>query len=357
LNEAAAVSRAARDVGIRVAFAWPFFDRNPIVYGDLGPLLDHLPQAMHASISAEHQRSMRSCADNMALIEQAAALEHALFQLQYHPVAPQWVQEGTLSAIAAASATDGRRIHTHLFETHRQRLWADQAYPQGLLRFLDSIGFLSPRLTVAHAVWLRDDEMILLRERGVTVSLNVSSNLRLQSGLPPIDRLDRAGVALAYGLDGMALDDDQDMLRELRLARLVASDGRVRGEERVLQGSWQSARRSVLGEDGGGRIVAGAPADLMLVDFASLSSDNILDAPDPVSLLLGRGQSSDVRQLFVAGRQVVADGRCQTVDLQALRLELVNQARTVYASTLRSDGELDFIGRAIEEYYRPGDRP
>ena len=55
-----------------------------------------------------------------------------------------------LEAIAEASRDDGRRVHMHLFETRYQREWADHAYPDGLVRHLDRIGLLSPRLTVAH---------------------------------------------------------------------------------------------------------------------------------------------------------------------------------------------------------------
>jgi len=76
----------------------------------------------------------------------------------------------------------------HLFETQAQREWADAVYPEGLVCRLDEIGFLSPRLTVAHGVWLKEDECALLAERGVTVSVNTSSNLRLRSGIAPVAR-------------------------------------------------------------------------------------------------------------------------------------------------------------------------
>src|SRR5256885_433267 len=91
------------------------------------------------------------------------------------------------------------------------------AGPGGLIRRLDEMGLLSERLTVAHGVWLRPDECELLAARGVTVSVNTSSNLRLGSGLGPVALFKSKRLAWAMGLDGMAFDDDEDAMRELRL--------------------------------------------------------------------------------------------------------------------------------------------
>ncbi|WP_085940153.1 amidohydrolase family protein, partial [Azospirillum sp. B4] len=289
LAEAEVVSRAAREVGVRVAFCWPFFDANPFVYGDLEPLAAHLDAHEIAQLRAQ-EAGMRNCATNLALMDQARAFEHALFTLQYHPVGPQWVQPDTLAAIARAAKDDGRRVHMHLLETRHQRAWADQRYPDGILRHFDAIGLLSPNLTVAHGVWLRPDECALLADRGVTVVVNTSSNLRLRSGLPPMGLLKGTGTPLAFGLDGMALDDDEDMLRELRLAYHLAGaapgDGPALSPQDVLKGAWETGRRTIVGDDGGGRIVAGAPADIMGVDYAALSHDAVAARSDSLSLLM-----------------------------------------------------------------------
>jgi len=354
LLEAEAVSRAARDVGIAVAFAWPFFDRNPFVYGPLAGLIDYLPPPYRDTIAARGS-GFRTCAQNMALIEQATAFEHPLFKIQYHPVAPQWAQEETLAAVAEASQRHGRRIHIHLLETERQREWADSRYPQGFLTFLDSVGLLSPRLTVAHGVWLRPDECELLAKRGVAVSINLSSNLRLRSGLPPLSALVGAGTPLALGLDGMSLDDDQDMLRELRLvhhgfARSAKGD-RTIDPVMILDGATRIGRRTILGDDGGGRIQPGAPADLLALDFAALACDDVTGAPDAVALLLGRAQRRHVVRLIVGGREIVADGRCRTVDLQALESLLIEEARLAYRTSPPDVALIRGIQGAVCAYY------
>jgi cytosine/adenosine deaminase-related metal-dependent hydrolase len=354
LLEAEAVSRAARDVGIAVAFAWPFFDRNPFVYGPLAGMIDHLPAPYRDTVTGRGQ-GFRTCAQNMALIEQATAFEHSLFKIQYHPVAPQWAQDETLAAIAEASQRDGRRIHTHLLETERQREWADSQYPQGFLTFLDSIGLLSPRLTVAHAVWLRADECALLAKRGVTASINLSSNLRLRSGLPPVGALVGARTPIALGLDGMSLDDDQDMLRELRLVHHGFA-WRAMGQARIdpamiLDSAMRIGRRTILGDDEGGRIAPGAPADLLALDFAALACDDVTGAPDAIALLLGRAQRRHVVRLIIGGREIVADGRCRTVDLPALESSLIEQARLAYQTSPPDEALIHGVQGAVRAYY------
>src|SRR6201986_2073223 len=102
----------------------------------------------------------------------------------------------------------------HLFETRYQRGYLDQLYGGDVVKFLDSIGLLSPRLSLAHCVWARPDELELLAERGVTIAVNTSSNLHLRSGIAPLAHMIRAGCRVAFGLDGGALDDDDDALRE-----------------------------------------------------------------------------------------------------------------------------------------------
>ncbi|QHI97776.1 amidohydrolase family protein [Xylophilus rhododendri] len=335
LQEAEAVSRAARDVGVRIAFAVPFAGRNSVVYGPLEPLLAHLPHGDHERLRRMRQPT-RTLAENLALVEAIAALEHEGFQVQYGPVGPQWVDDEAMAAIARASADSGRRVHMHLFETQRQRRWADAEYKGGLLGHLDAIGLLSPRLTLAHAVWLDEADCALLAERGVTVSANVSSNLRLRSGMPAFGRWLDAGLRFGLGLDGMSLDDDEDMLRETRLAwhQLQASDRQDRFQPaQLFQALCVDGRRSIVGEDGGGVLQTGAPADMLVLDTQQIVRDRIApDAPELLELVLARATKAHIHQLWVRGRCIVSDAACASVDLPSLEAALLDDARARHAA-------------------------
>ena len=353
-TEAEAVARAARDVGIRIAFAVPIQGRNPIAYGDPAALLAGLPPDEAEALAAA-ARAPLSWDAQLDAVERIAELAHDCFIVQYGPIAPQWVDDTALAEVARRSEATGRRVHMHLLETRLQREWGDATYPGGLVRHLDSIGLLSPRLTVAHGVWLSDDDCALLAERGVTVSVNTSSNLRLRSGTAPVERFVKHGLAFGVGVDGAAFDDDEDMLRELRLfwrmhRGLGPYDALAR--ERLLQAVLVDGRASIVGEDKGGRVEVGAPADLLLLDMTPVASDILPGRVDPLDLLIARGTNRLVRDLYIGGRRVVADGRCQGVNLAAAEQELTRQARAAAGPYDR--GRQERLTHAVANYYRCG---
>ena len=328
VEDAGRVKAAAREVGLRVAFSCPIFDRNAVAYGGPEVLTPYLDPADRARLR-ERLPQFVPGEEQLAAIEAvAAAHEDEDFQVQIGPIGPQWCRDETLAAIAEASRRRDRRIHMHLLETEIQRRWSDSIYPEGLVRFLDGLGFLSPRLTVAHGVWLDEDDCCLLAERGVTLAVNVVSNLRLRSGLAPLARIRSAGLRYGFGLDAMSLDDGDDALRDFRLAFYLhqgeAADGLdARGFLNALSGDGAVA---IDGERGGGAIATGVPADIAVFDLSRCSRDLLLDDLDPFELLMARGTRLDLDALYVAGRAVVSGGRCIGTDLAEAERELQTAA-------------------------------
>src|ERR1700722_9521338 len=208
-SEAAALARAARDVGVRVGFAVSMRDRNPLVYGPSEPILAALPLDVRQAIESI-MRAPLAAKDFIALVDEvAAAAAGPLFDVQFGPNGVQWCSDALLAAIAEASQRNGRRIHMHLLETRYQRAWADATHPAGVVKHLDALGLLSPRLTLAHCVWARPDELELLAERGVAIAVNTSSNLHLRSGIAPMALMVAAGWRGALGGAGGGREADQ----------------------------------------------------------------------------------------------------------------------------------------------------
>ena len=197
-TEAAEVARAARDVGVRAGFAVSMKNRNLLVYGGSEALLAGLPPQACAEIQQRLIYKVLSPRDYMTLVDDVAAAAHGPeFDVQYGPNGVQWCSDELLQAVAEASHRTGRRVHMHLLETRYQRQWADANYPGGIVRMLDEIGLLSPRLTLAHCVWARPEELELLAERGVIISVNTSSNLHLHSGIAPLTHMMERGCSVA----------------------------------------------------------------------------------------------------------------------------------------------------------------
>jgi cytosine/adenosine deaminase-related metal-dependent hydrolase len=349
-TEAAEVARAARDVGVRVGFAVSMKDRNPVGYGPADALLAELPAPAREEIAGRFFREPMRVADQIALVDAvAAAAEGPLVNVQYGPNGPQWCSDALLEAVAEASARTGRRVHMHLFETRYQRACLDELHGGGVVKFLDRIGLLSPRLTLAHCVWARPDELELLAARGVIVSTNSSSNLKLQSGVAPAADMLACGCALALGIDAGALDDDDDMLRELRLTRLLhAGTGFATRATPLdmLRAATRTGRRSVI-HAGGGDIAAGAPADLLLLDYDAIDDDGLRDDLDPVDLLYARACARHMSELIVDGRTVVRDGTVLGLDLDAARREVLAQMRAAMPAQQRLAAALPPLDRAI----------
>lgn len=354
--EAEAVSRAARDVGVRIAFAVPIMNRNSTVYGRLDDVIATLSPD-DAAVFRAGLRPFRTLKESLELVDAIAAFEHEYFQVQFHPIAPQWVDDETLRTLARLSEATGRRVHTHLLETRWQREWADAAYPDGLVERLDDYGLLSPRLSVAHGAWLRACDCQRLAARGVVLSVNASSNLRLRSGLPQADAYCAAGLPLAVGLDGMALDDDEDLLREARLAWLLTrglADAEGLSQTGLFEALCRTGRRTITGEDGGGVIAAGAPADILVLDAAAMLPDACGREVDVMDLLLTRMTKRHVKALIVGGREIVRDARCTSVDLPALEAELYSQARKGAAAAPVDPARMARLQAAVKAFYRSG---
>jgi cytosine/adenosine deaminase-related metal-dependent hydrolase len=245
----------------------------------------------------------------------------------------------------------------HLLETRYQREWADAAHPAGVVEHLDSLGLLSPRLALAHCVWARPDELELLAARGVTVAVNTSSNLHLRSGIAAVARMFEAGCRVALGVDGSALEDDDDALRELRLAHFlhVGNGFTVAvSRARILGAAFANGRFSVTNVDDGGAIEAGAPADILALDWAAIDDDRLRDDIDALQLVLTRATARHIRELIVGGRTVVKDAKVCGVDLPAAREEVIGRMRTAMRENAALAAAMPVLERAIARHFEPG---
>ncbi len=355
-TEAKAVAKAARDVGLNVAIAVHCRDRNPIVYGAHDRLLKALSPAACACVTRRFLRAPLPTREQIAMVEAVASeIEGGGVTVQYGPAGVQWCTDEMLEGIAEASARTGRRVHMHLLETRYQRAWADGTYPDGVVRHLDRIGLVNERVSFAHAIWLRPDEMEIIAARGATIVSNTSSNLIVSSGVAPLAEMLRRGCNVAMGLDGLAFDEDDDALRELRLGYILHKglgfETRMSRAD-ALRFGFQHGRFAVTGEADGGVIAPGAPADILVLDWDRLSADLIEPDIPPLDLLLGRARHEYIRDVFVAGRRIVAAGRVIGVDLPGLERELLAQLRAAQSSTADMRAAMPELREVIRAHYR-----
>lgn len=370
VDEALSVARAARDVGIRIGFAVSLRDQQPLAYCPDERVLARLRPTIREAIVRRLATPPPPIAVQLDRFSQIAeAIEHdpslaAHVTVQLGPTAVQWCTPALLEQVARISAEQARPVHMHMFETRYQREWADEQFPQGMVRWLDSMGLLSPRLTLAHCTWARPDELALLAERGVTIAVNTSSNLHLRSGIAPVAAMRAAGCRIAMGLDGLAFDEDDDGFREMRLAGALH---RGFGFEADWNDAslWQFAsatgRRSVVGagrDDAlpGGRLAAGSAADLLVLDLNRLDGDfGLIPDVDPSAPLMARACADGIASVIAGGQLRVRDGRVTGIDEPALRDELASRTRSAIAADTQWRAWRDTLGEFAEDlgpFYR-----
>ena len=183
---------------------------------------------------------------------------------------------------------------------------------------LSALGLMSPRLTLAHCVHARAAELDAIAAAGAIIATNPSSNLHLRSGVAPISEAIRRGCRVALGVDASAFDEDDDIVRELRLGHFLHGGwGFETGVERLawLAGAVAHGRRA-NGAPGSGTLAVGQPADILVLDLDRLDRDAILPVA-PIDLLFARATAAHIEHLFVAGREVVRDGAVVGVDLDS----------------------------------------
>jgi cytosine/adenosine deaminase-related metal-dependent hydrolase len=246
--------------------------------------------------------------------------EHPRLGVWFGPPAPHWVSDRFLERIAQYAEAMDVGIQTHVNESVYEMLHGPRYYGQPTVHHLERLGLLSPRLSIAHGVWLNDAEIDLLAENGACVSHNPGSNLRLRSGIAPLSAMIERGVTVGLGMDSTTLDDEEDMFSELRLALRLSQSSTFDGPTTSLYDLWRMATHggAVLMGCGGeiGRITPGHAADLVLVELDRITWPWVAPEVDPLMLTLMRAKAGDVRTVLVGGEVVLEDGQPCTFDLR-----------------------------------------
>jgi 5-methylthioadenosine/S-adenosylhomocysteine deaminase len=302
---------AYRAAGLRTTICLGLQDRGGLVYPDADPRVfaEGLPDAARALVSRPTPLPyMDSWVASVELMDtlQAEVADDELVTIAWGPAGPQWVSDDLWSRIAADAAMRGAGIHFHLLESPAQAAVARRLYPEGTLARLRALGLFTARTSCAHGVNMTAGDMQLAATEGLAVVLNPGSNMRLFNGPPPVAALRSAGVSLAVGTDNCALSDDEDHLREVRLAALLGRAGgeSPTGEEAAAlfaMATTDGAAAAFLPE-GHGLLVEGAPADLAAFRTGRIGGGLPLPEARVAELLFARGRGNDCVLTVVAGQ-------------------------------------------------------
>lgn len=223
----------------------------------------------------------------------------------------------------------GLHYTTHIAETLDEGRIIRERYGRTPVEHLDALGVLDERTIGAHCIHVSDGDIAVLRDRGVAVAHNPQSNMKISSGVAPIERMRREGVCCTVATDGPCSNNDLDMWEEMRsasfLQKSATGDPCAMPAYEVLKMATVNAARAI-GYDGMlGVVREGAIADLILVD---LRKPHLCPVHDLVSNLVYCGKASDVETVIVDGELVVEQRRVLGVALDDLmrRVQLAADA-------------------------------
>ncbi|GAP97487.1 amidohydrolase [Leptolyngbya sp. NIES-2104] len=315
----AAANRGYRDVGIR-AFIAPLIQDEDLSAG--------IPTGGDEVSRGDYVRPTQA---TLELVEEAVKQFHRPEEGVEIMVAPTGIQlcsDALFEGCIELSDRYDLSRHAHLLETKAQKLLASEKYGCSAVQHLKDIGFLSEKTSLAHCVWLDEHDIKLMAETRSTVVHNPLSNLRLGSGIAPILKYRQAGVNVAFGCDGSASNDSQDLLEAIKIGSILHSVTDFDYQH------WITPRQSVemasLGgatglnrSDQFGSLEVGKKADLVMYDLKSLS---LLPRTDPIGLLVLGRPVNVVSHAWVNGKSAISDHQICNVNVEELKEKLFDQS-------------------------------
>jgi 5-methylthioadenosine/S-adenosylhomocysteine deaminase len=253
--------------------------------------------------------------------------------LMVSPSAPQRCSRQLMRRLVDFARDTGLPFHVHIQETLSQYVVGPALFQgRSMVRYMHENDFLGPETTIAHAIWVSDDDIARIAASGASVVHNPVSNLKLGSGIAPVRRLLDAGVNLALGTDGLTCNDALDMFETTKTAAVLSCIGSpepatwLTPAEVLTMATIGGARASRLSDVGA--LVPGAKADLVILDPISPA---FVPRNDATAQAVFSARSRDVQHVVIDGRIVLRDGLCTTIDVASTHAHVIAAAERFWA--------------------------
>ncbi len=215
-------------------------------------------------------------------------------------------------------------LHTHISETALEVENSNKDHGMPVVPYLERQGIFQARVIGAHCVHVDEQEIHHLRETGTGVAHNPSSNLKLASGMAPIQRMLEVGVTVGIGTDGPASNNDLDMFEEVRLAALLAKgstgDPTAIPARTALTMATRFGAEALHIGDITGSLEPGKRADLILVEITSLhNAPRFRRDPNGIyAQIVYAAKAHDVTDVMVNGRWLMQERSLLTIQESGL---------------------------------------
>ncbi len=244
--------------------------------------------------------------ESLALVAQWHGAENDRLRYAFAPRFVLSCTEALLRKVGTLALEKGVRIHTHASENPTECDVVREKTGFDNVVYFGNVGLLGEHTTLAHCVWLTAEEQRLIRETKTRVCHCPSANLKLASGIAKVPELLEQKITVALGADGAACNNNLDAWVEMRLAALLhkpRTGPTSMSAMTVLEMATLNGARALGFENEVGSLEPGKKADLAVVDLTGARSTP--NADDVVSTLVYSGQSTDVRDVIIDGREIM----------------------------------------------------
>ena len=212
----------------------------------------------------------------------------------------------------------GGRLHIHLSETKKEQEECIQRRGKTATQWFNDLGFFNVPCYAAHCVWVSDEDLAIMKEKGVSPVHNPSSNLKLGSGFAPIPKMLEMGLNVALGTDGCASNNNLNMFEEMHLASIIHNG--LSGDPTLMQPAQVLKMATINGAKLQGRpdtgsLEVGKKADLIALN---LDAPHLVPDYDTLALITYSAQGSDVCMTMVDGKILYENGQFLTLDRERI---------------------------------------
>jgi 5-methylthioadenosine/S-adenosylhomocysteine deaminase len=233
-----------------------------------------------------------------------------------------------LAALKQLARTTGSRFHMHLAESAAGRAEARQAGFLGEMHWATELGLLDEETSLAHAIWVSEEELLLLARSGCQVAHCASSNQLLGSGIAPLSQMLALGVPVAIATDGASSNDSLDMIAEMKAALLLARVSNLRPDAIAPRDVFYAATEGgarLLGHDRLGKLAPHYAADI--IGIRVRENPSLTPLNDPLAMVVLCASGRDVTFVMVDGVVLFHNGAFISLDVH----EAINEVESTAA--------------------------
>jgi len=216
----------------------------------------------------------------------------------------------------------GERIHIHLSETKREVEDSLKNFNKTPVFYLSETGIFDLNVIAAHCVYLTDEEIEFLKDKNFYISHNLTSNLKLASGIAPLLKYKEKGLFITIGTDSASSNNNLDMLREMKFVSLVHKGKELNPTLFSAREIFDMATRKgaiAMGFKDTGEIKEGMSADIVIFDPYK---ENTIPFYDPYSYIVYSAGKGSIRSVMVKGRWILKDYEFKTIDEERILKEV-----------------------------------